>query len=231
MHRFITIYLEPIAYFIYFVSIFLYSWSRPGNFRFKVLSGYYAIATALMVKAAMININAEASNIVLYDILFLLTSLGLAIYFYTVLPVLLKRVVIVFICSFELIYFILSNIVFKSSILFDSTGYVILSTGVVIMIFMFMHQILTNISDKSLLANFEFWFVASLMIYFLGSFVIFLTFSYLTRKILPTQLYSNENRDLLTAVWGVHNVLLFLGSLLTLGSLIWISFHKKSQSS
>jgi len=211
------------------VSILLYS-NKSGNLRFKVLSGYYFIGTGLMTIASFLK-RADISNIGLYDLLFLLTSLGLGIYFYIVLPVLIKRVVVVFICSFEMIYYILSSIIFKGSPLFDSTGYVILSIGVVIMIFMFMHQILTNVSDKSLWANFEFWYVASLMIYFLGSFVIFLTFSYLTRKILPAELYSDENRDLLTALWGVHNVLLFLGSLLTLGSLIWISFHKKLQSS
>lgn len=225
----ITAFLEPISYFTYLVSILLYSWSWQANFRLRVLSGYYAIATALMIIAALEN--QDGSNIGMYDMLFLSTSIGLGIYFYTVLQVLIKRVVVVFICSFEIIYFIFNNIIFKGSPLFDSTAYVILSIGVVIMIFMFMHQILTNVSDKSLLVNFEFWFVASLMIYFLGSFVIFLTFTYLTRKILPAQLYSAENRQLLTAVWGVHNVLLFLGSLLTLGSLVWISFRKKLQSS
>jgi hypothetical protein len=225
----ISNYLEPVAYFTYSVAIILYTWTRKENFRFKILSGYYVISTALMIKASATNV--DDINIDLYDFLFLLTSIGFGIYFYIVLPVLLKRVVVVFICSFEIIYFVFNNIIFKGPNLFDSTAYVILSTGIVIMIFMFMHQILTNVSDKSLWANFEFWFVSSLMIYFLGSFVIFLTFSYLTRKILPAQLYSLENRDLVTAVWGVHNVLLFLGSLLTLGSLIWISFRKKLQLS
>jgi hypothetical protein len=93
---------------------------------------------------------------------------------------------------------------------------------------MFMHQILANVSEESLSMNFDFWFVSSLLIYNLGAFIIFLTFGYLTRKILPAELYSFENRDLVTAVWGVHNVLLFLSSLLTLASAVWISFHKKS---
>jgi hypothetical protein len=171
------------------------------------------------------------SNIVIYDLMFLLTSVSLGVYFYSTLLSLRKKLITIWICSTEVIYYVLNNIVFKSSPLFDSTGYAILSTGIVIMIFMYMHQILTNVSDESLWLNFEFWFVASLMIYFLGSFIIFLTFNYLTRKILPDELYSLENRHLLDAVWGVHNVLLFLGSLLTLGSVLWISSHKKSPSS
>jgi len=225
----ISFYLEPVAYLIYLGSIFLYSWKNPGDTRFRFLLVYYFIASVFMAKA---NIHRHGtSNILLYDLMFLFTSIALGFYFFSVLSTLWKRALIFFLCSFEIVYFVLNKFIFKSAPLFDSTGYVILSTGIVIMIFMFMHQILSNVSDKSLLVNFEFWYVASLMIYFLGSFVIFLTFGYLTRKILPAQLYSNENRDLLTAVWGVHNVLLFLGSLLTLGSLVWISFRKKLQSS
>jgi len=179
-----------------------------------------------MAKASFLT-RANITNIGIYDFMFLLTSLCIGAYFYLTLSTFRKKAIIIAICIIHTVYYILNNIVLKGSPLFDSTGYVILSIGIVIMIFIFMHQTLTNVSDESLWFNFEFWFVSSLMIYFLGSFVIFLSFNYLTRKILPAELYSLNNRDLLTAVWGVHNVLLFLSSLLTLGSSIWISFRKK----
>lgn len=226
MANIISDYLEPVSYFTYLGSIFSYSRNKPRNFRYKILLGYYFIGGVLLFIATLLT-----SNIVIYDFMFLLTSVSLAVYFYSSLQSAWKKLITVWICFTEVIYYVLNNLVYKASPLFDSTGYAILSTGMVIMIFMFMHQILTNVSDKSLSLNFEFWFVASLMIYFLGSFVIFLTFNYLTRKILPSELYSYENRDLLNAVWGVHNVLLFLGALLTLGSVLWISYHKKSPSS
>jgi hypothetical protein len=114
--------------------------------------------------------------------------------------------------------------------LFDSVGYVMLSTSNVAMILMFQHQLLKHIEEESLTLNFDFWFTSSQLIYFLGALMIFLTFNYLTRKILPVETYSPENRKLLTQLWGVHNVLLFLSSLLTLGSILWISSHKKLAS-
>jgi len=208
------------------VSVLLYGQNKPGNLRYKVLSGYYFIGAVLMIKASLLN-RANIPNIGIYDFMFLLTSLCIGFFFYLTLLSQKKKAVIIGICCIDAVYYILNDIVFKGSALFDSTGYVILSVGIVVMIFMFMHQILTNVSDESLWFNFEFWFVSSLLIYFLGSFVIFLSFNYLTRRILPDELYVPENRDLLTALWGVHNVLLFLSSLLTLGSVLWISFRKK----
>jgi hypothetical protein len=100
-----------------------------------------------------------------------------------------------------------------------------------VMIFMYIHELLANVSEHPLLFSFDFWFVSAQIIYYLGSFIIFLSFNYLTKKILPTELYSHENRAILTKLWGVHNVLLFLGSLLTTGGAAWISSRKKSLSS
>lgn len=139
----------------------------------------------------------------------------------------MKKTVIT-IYTLQTLYFIIYHWIIRNESVFDSMGNVILSTGMVIMVFMFLYQILTNITEESLSANFDFWFVSAQLVYFLGSFIIFLTFSYFTRKILPVELYSNENRDVLTKLWGVHNVLLFLSSLLTLGSVAWITFRKKS---
>jgi hypothetical protein len=171
------------------------------------------------------------SNIAYYDILCLLTSICFSIYFFYALKVIWKKIVSIALCATQIVYYILSNVLFKNAPLFDSMGYVILSMGIVIMIFMFLHQTLGHITEESLSLNFDFWFTSSQLIYFLGSFIIFLTFNYLTRKIMPTENYSPENRILLTRLWGVHNVLLFLSSLLTTSSVVWIASHKKSPSS
>jgi hypothetical protein len=219
--------LEPISFFIFSIATAFFCWKKPEKFQYKVLAGYYFVAMVLAIKAILIN--TEVSNIGLYDLLFLLTSICMGTYFYSILILPWKRFVAIGICFVEAIYFILNNILLSGSTLFDSAGYVILSIGIVIMIFMFMHQILTNVTDESLLLNFDFWFVSAQLVYRLGAFIIFLTFNYLTRKILPAENYSSENRAILTKLWGVHNVLLFLSSLLTLGSVAWISFRKKSQ--
>jgi hypothetical protein len=229
LRHIISFFLEPASYFVYVFAIAIYFWSNRKS-QYGILVMYYLMATLLLVKATWLT-DRGSSNIGIYDILFLVASTSFAIYFYTILLKRWKKMICIGICVGEILYFILDNIIFGNTKLFDSGAYVILSTGIVIMIFLYLHQILTHVSEESLTMNFDFWFVSSLLIYHLGAFIIFLTFSYLTRQILTPENYSHENRAMLTKLWGVHNVLLFLSSLLTLGSVAWISYRKKSPSS
>jgi hypothetical protein len=155
----------------------------------------------------------------------------MGVYFYHTLTSGWKKKLIVICCFLEAGYFINSNLLLQQEPVFDSVGHVLLSAGVMLMVFLFMHQVFSNVKDELLSMNFDFWFVCSQMIYHLGAFAIFLTYNYLTKKILADGFYSPENRILLTKVWGVHNVLLFLSSLITAASVVWIAYHRKSQSS
>jgi hypothetical protein len=211
------------------LAVSLLSWKTSDKMVLKVLAGYFFMATLLT--GITLLLPQDMPNIALYDILGLCTSVCLSVYFFNSLIIPWKKTVTLVLCATQISYYILSNIIFKSAPLFDSTGYAILSVCIVIMIFMYLHQILSHVTEDALSLNFDFWFVCSQLIYFLGSFIIFLTFNYLTRKIMPAEYYSEENRILITWVWGVHNVLLFLSSLLTLASVVWIVFHKKSPSS
>jgi hypothetical protein len=79
--------------------------------------------------------------------------------------------------------------------------------------------------------NFDFWFVSSQFFYYLGSFFIFLTYGYLTKKLISSPEYSKQNIFYIRQLWVAHNVLLFLSALVIAGSLLWISFRRKSPSS
>ena len=192
--------------------------------KYIILCAYYMVASIIMAKASLVT----GYNIDLYDFLFLLSSVCLTTFFYLLYSSLTKKIIAIVIGASEACYFVFHDIINSPSPLFDSVAFVILSSGIMIMIFMYIHGLVANISDEPLLSTFDFWFVSGQIIYHLGSFIIFLTFNYLTKKILPAELYSHENRAVLTKLWGVHNVLLFLGSLLTTGGVAWISFHKKS---
>ena len=47
-------------------------------------------------------------------------------------------------------------ILITSPSVFDSTGYVILSMGMIVMAFMYMHQVLTHVTEEPLSLNFDF---------------------------------------------------------------------------
>ena len=110
--------------------------------------------------------------------------------------------------------------------LFDSVGYSIVSFSVVLYVIMYFHQLLSNVTDENLFHDFNFWLGSGYLIYFLGSFIIFLTYHYFTNRILAT--YTQEERQLLTNLWGLHNCLLFSGAGLLLGFILWLGYQRKS---
>ena len=223
-HFFISNLLEPISYGL--VGLFLLFFIRKYNkMKWKVLMVYYFIAVALQLKAAY-----SEANIELYSLLSLLTFISMGTYFYYTLLVPWKRRLVIFFCVIQVAYYIRENIFLPGAQVFDSTGYVILSIGVVLMSFMYMHQPLTNVTEEPLSLNFDFWFVSSQLFYHLGSFLIFLTYGYFTQKILSSNLYSYENRIYLSQLWRVHNVLLFLSSLIISVGILWLSFRRRSPS-
>jgi hypothetical protein len=223
-HYFISNLLEPISYGLCGVFI-LFFLRRNNKMKWRVLMVYYFIAVALLVKAAHVETNIE-----IYSFLSLLTFICLGTYFYYTLLSLWKKRVVLLGCFIQAGYYIMESMLFPDAKVFDSTGYVILSIGVVLMSFMYIHQLLTNVTEEPLSLNFDFWFVSSQLFYHLGSFFIFLTYGYLTQKILLTDLYSYENRIYLSQLWRVHNGLLFLNALIIAVGSLWISFRRKSPS-
>lgn len=218
--------LEPAAYFLFAAFIFYHARSdRRG--KTKVLYLYYFVATILMARAAILGMNGHA-NIEIYNLLCLLTAIGAGVYFYHTLTAAWKKRLVVGFCLLNALYYLRYHVLSQPELVYDSLGQVVLSTGIVIMAFLFMHQILTNVTDEPLSMNFDFWFVCSQMIYHLGAFATFLTFNYLTKKILPQETYSVENRMLLTNLWRVHNVLLFLTALINATGVLWIASRRKS---
>jgi hypothetical protein len=216
--------LEPVSYFLSGVFL-VYHARKDKRVGIKVLSFCYFLSGLLMIKAAM----AFTNNIIIYDLICLLTSIGIGCYFYTILVGRFKRGVVIFICFLNVGYYVVNNWIYPNH-LFDSKAYVLLSSSIVVMAFMFMHQILTHLTEEALSMNFDFWFVCSQLVYFLGAFAIFLTYNYLTQKILPEGFYSKENRLLLTNLWSVHNILLFLSSIITSSGIVWIAYRRKSPS-
>lgn len=221
--------MEPAACFLSAAFIFFHA-RTDRRMKTKVLYLYYFVATVLMVRSTLLGIEGK-TNIEIYNLLCLLTSVGLGVYFFHTLNRRWKKAVVVFFCLAQAGYYVSFNLVQAREPTFDSVGYVLLSTGIIIMSFMYMHQVLTNVTEDPLSMNFDFWFVCSQMIYHLGAFAIFLTFDYLTRKIMPQETYSMENRILLTNLWRVHNLLLFLTALITATGIVWIAYRRKSPSS
>ena len=217
--------LEPVSYGLCFFFM-LWHTRKNKHAKWRALAIFYFITSLIMWKAAY-----TFPNLMLYSLVCLLSSISIGIYFYyTYHSVLKKRIVICF-ALLQAGYYLFDNLRATQASVFDSMGYVMLSVGVLLMSFMFMHQILNNITEEPLSWNFDFWFVSSQLFYHLGSFFIFLTYGYLTRKLISSTDYSTDGRLYLGQLWIVHNVILFLSALFIGASMLWISFRRKSPSS
>ena len=168
-------------------------------------------------------------NLELYNLLCLITFVCVGSFYYYTFHSLLKKRLVIILGFFHAGYYVVGNFYYSPEV-FDSTGFVFLSFSMVVLAFMYLQQILTNVTEEPLSHNFSFWFVSGQLVYYLGSFFIFLTYGYFTRKLLTFNEYSIENRIYLSGLWHTHNVLLFLVSLIISGGILWTYYRRKSRS-
>ncbi len=224
----VAYWLEGIAYTNLFLAILFFYWKGGNSIRYKIVSIFLLTISILAVS---ISVQKGVSNSLQYSLIYLFNTFCWCSFFYLIYDTNLKKILAVIIAALTLLYFIYKNILLEFDLIFDSLGQVISSIGIVIFVFLFLNQILSNVKSDPISNNFDFWIASSMLIYHLGAFGIFLTFNHFTSKILDTPFYNKENREILTYLWGVHNVLLFLASLLTWVGVLWIVYRRKSISS
>lgn len=218
--------LEPISFLLILIAIVLYLHTYGNQFRYKVLATYYLLGLITLVFTLY-----AKPNIYLYGYMYLLTGVGVSLYFFFLLGSNKKSWLMLLSGLITILYYLYERFLVGGNLLFPSIGYVIVSICIILNVFVYFYELMTHVNEESLLRNFDFWFVCSQLMYHLGAFAIFLTYNKLTLKILPTELYSNENRALLTYLWGGHNILLFVSSLIIWVGVLWIVYKNKSQNS
>jgi hypothetical protein len=219
--------LEPVA-FLTFLCAILFS-IRKGTriFRFKELAVYFFIMLALAVS---VNILFAHENSFLYSAMYLSTGIGLGYYFILLLESKTKKRIALLMCVSVCAYYLYKQILLTGESLFPSMGFVITSLEVIILIFLYFHQMMSNVKEESPLSTMDFWFICSQIIYHLGAFGIFLTYNYLTARIMGNDNYSYANRSLLANLWGAHNILLLISGLIMWFGVIWILKKKKIEN-
>lgn len=223
MWNFIFFYLEPICFFLNSLALIYFSFKINHQLKYKVLAVSYFVGALILSKASQ-STGGSHVNTDLYNILYVITTGGIGYYFLSTLTSKTKRACTLIVILIVILYYLIHNFVGDEKF-FDSMGYVISSTGIVVMIFMFIHQMINNVTDEPLSLNFDFWFVCSQLFYCLGSFAVFLTYNYFTLKVLPDLKY--EIQDLLTYLWAIPILLLFLSTLTTGLAVVWISSQRK----
>ena len=220
---FVTNLLEPLSYLIFSIALFV-QLNIFKKTRIRVLFIYNLIATVSLSYASWLA-HRSMNNNYIYNLLYLPAVIAFCFYFYRAFKSKKNKRIVLGVLVFNIVYFLARLFLSGPLALLDSVAYSLLSISVCFLSFLFFYAILSGISENKIWHQFDFWLVSALLLYFLGSFFIFLMYSNLTYNILST--YTNEQRKSLTILWGVHNVLLFLSSLTTLFSSLWISYRNR----
>jgi hypothetical protein len=225
---FVTNFLEPCCFLLYFLALQVF-YRKNKMKAFKQLSFYYLTIGLLQLYASLEVKFLTVGNIWVYDTVAILTAVFISHHFYHLLQSRGKRKAVVALLAVYLVYAVIRHTTLEGRRLFDSIGFSILSATIAVYVFLYFHQVLQKVTDVSILKDLNFWLASGYLVYFVGSFIIFVTYYYFTTRIINT--YTKEERALLTALWGLHNILLFISALSLLIGCLWINSRRKLESS
>jgi len=209
-------FLEPFAYLVYAI-IFLLKIYNETNVEQKVLLVFYVVATILLTAASVLVLyaNQNVDNVWMYNIFYLLTICVLSWFFYRLLYGRLKRAFIKISLAANVIIFIIYDIILHHFVgSYNGYVYAICYISIVAYSFMYFNQLLANVTEKSILNNFNFWLVSGYLFNYLGAFIIIL-------------LYRTVDLDDTGNVWAMQNIILFLSALITLAGYLRTSRRKR----
>ena len=164
----------------------------------------------------------QKNNIREYDLLLLFGTLFISIYFSLILNTKFKKRFALSIMPLGCFNFIKRELIFRQYSAFDSLGFYVFSLFTIIMVFMYFNQVLKAVSDKAIFLNFDFWMCVAFLIYYLGSFVIFLSLYALSG--LVSRL---EDQLSIGNLWAGQNILLFVSAICINTGVVWIIYHRK----
>lgn len=201
--------LEPFAYLIYVLAVLL-QLKQSKLFRYKVLSVYYTACAVILY----IGIVFSDNNSWTYNIIFFVNILVSSWYYINLFNTKTKRTITVVLGTLNAGVFIFINVVRHKYNDYNAEVYGLSFITIVLYSFLYLHQLLVNMKEESLLRNFDFWLVCGYLFYFLGSFIIVL--------------YYNHSNDYFGRgdMWLMHNVILFICSAFTL--LVSLQILKKN---
>lgn len=208
-------FLEPFAYLIY-TLIFVLRIKREKIFEEKILLVFYIVATVILTISSLIVLYPlqDVDNNWMYNVVYFINVCILSWYFYRILQTRLKRIFVLIALTINALVFIIYDILLWHFIgSYNGYVYAICYISIVVYSFMYFNQLLANVTEKSILSDFNFWLVSGYLLYFLGSFIIIL-------------LYRTVDIDNSGNVWAMQNIILFLSALITLVGYLQTSLRR-----
>jgi hypothetical protein len=220
MIGFIRNFLEPFSYLIYSLTLFL-EFKKNNSIKEKVLFVYYVFATVVLTYACFIALDYNDDNNWLYNIHYFMTAIVFSIYFNKILVAGIWKFIVNLLFMGALIILFLTDFFLKKTF-FNSYGTAFLYICVVTASLIYFRQLLKYISEENILTSFDLWLVSGFVLYFLGSFFIILTYEFFSDRL------EFKQRVNLADLWAIQNILLFISSVTSLTSSLWITSQRMS---
>jgi len=168
--------------------------------RYKVLCVYYSCCAIIVY----LGIAYFESNTWTYNLIFFTNTFILSWYYRILFTSAIKKRLTVICAVFCTLLFIYANIIRLQYNEYHDGVYGISFIVIILYSLLYLHQLLINMKEESLLLNFDFWLTCGYLLYFLGSFFIILYYdhykNYFTRG----------------GIWQIHNSILFICSVVVL---------------
>lgn len=221
MRSLFTNYLEPVSFAILAIAVLLYILSRHGKVKIWVLF-LTNILSAIAMFLACTKVIPSVNNILEYDILLLVTSVGLGTYFFIFFQSRIHKWLSLLLATGGAVHFFIRDLHYHDTATFDSIGYYVVSLYIIILVFIAFRRFLKDNSGLSITREFDFWVMMSLFIHRVGSITIFLSLYALTNMV------SKEEHSVSVGnLWAGQNIFLLLSSLSLLAGVLWINLQKK----
>lgn len=223
MFTIITNWLEPFSYLLFFIAnIFIFNKSSVKS---MALFYYSGIATVLMCAASgCVAFQLTTNNIFFYYLFEIATSFVLIVIIKNISINKTIKKLLFFILLLNAFYSIYLLAIFSSISLFNSLGAVVISFCVMVMTLFYFIQKFKKVELTKIYHTLDFWVIVRFFFLHCTNFFILLYYYYLTKKIYPNGSYNDA--VIVTNLWGLHNIVLFISSLIYMQSL-WILYQKK----
>ena len=209
-------FLEPLSFLLY-ATLFFLKYRKDKDFIHLVLFIHYLFGTILLSLASIkaMDIDNQADNNWLYNILYLSTICVLSVYFYSLLFTTLKKNIIVFLLAINIIIFVDYDLL-KGHFFNEFNGYVfaVCFLSIVIYTLFYFDQLIRNVNESNILYRFDFWLISGYLLYFLSCFFIIL-------------FYESGDPEERGYLWAVQNVILFISSAITCAGYLWSGYKKR----
>ncbi|HYC27368.1 MAG TPA: hypothetical protein VEB42_01115 [Chitinophagaceae bacterium] len=210
LRELINNFLESISPFIVLLVLLAFRKHWKSMEFMKVLFFYYLCSSFILGIATYLAYVNVSSNIFWYNLQGFCSLLILSLFYYRILKTNRNKKLVLFLSIAGAMGYVIILFFFDDSITFNSAGYSIGSFLIILYSLLFLREVFSFANKDPVHTEVTIWIVGALLTYFLSSFLIQVSYKYVTEFL--TSAFKEKIKD--SWLWGINNVLYFLANMI-----------------